>query len=186
MSNNCGCKPVPTTKECQLDNSKRNTSIQQEMLALRQISPDYKPPISCCTNSICSDPKYFNLYMSFVLWYCKYSNQTSPTLTGNKNQDLFSFLTNFGKYAEIIGSQFDGSTKTINNDLQEEALSFNKFLDYYNANQYTPDFKSVESYIFCSDERISMGISNNIENRLKTNAATSSVQQALSSIRSNR
>ena len=194
MSNNCGCKSVPTTKECQLDNSKRNnsvntslnTSVEQEILGHRQTSHDFKPSISCCTNSVCSDPEYFNLYMSFVLWYCKYSNQTSPTLTGNKNQDLFSFLTKFGSYAETIGNQFDGSKKTINSDFQEEALSFNKFLNYYNANQYTKEFKSVENYIFCSDERINMGISNNVENRLKANAATSSVQQALTSIRSNR
>jgi len=182
MSNNCGCKSVPTTKECQLNNSRRNTSIQQEILGLRQLTNDCEPPISCCTNSVCSDPEYFNLYMSFVLWYCKYSNQTSPTLTGNKNQDLFSFLTKFGSYAETIGHQL---SKADNSDFQEEALSFNKFLNYYNANQYTPDFKSVESYIFCSDERINMGISNNVQNRLKTNAATSSVQQALTSIRSN-
>ena len=195
MSNNCGCKSVPTTKECQLDNSKRNnsvntslntsvnTSVEQEILGHRQTSHDFKPSISCCTNSVCSDPEYFNLYMSFVLWYCKYSNQTPPTLTGNTNQDLFSFLTNFGKYAEIIGNQFDGSTKTINSDFQEEALSFNKFLNYYNANQYTPDFKSVENYIFCSDERINMGISNNVQKRLNTNAATSSVENQLNSIR---
>jgi hypothetical protein len=187
MSNNCGCKSVPTTKECRLDNSKRNTSVntsvEQEILGLKHLTKDCESPISCCTNSVCSDPAYFNLYISFVLWYCKYSNQTPPTLTGNPIQDLFSFLTNFGKYAEIIGSQFDGSTKTVNNNLQEEALSFNKFLDYYNANQYTCDYKSIESYIFCSDERINMGISNNVENRLKTNAATSSIENQLNSIR---